>query len=82
MFHESLTATLDLAVLLSEQEAGRPRVSAAATYRSGTPGNESRGTAGRLPGCPPASPERAGSRWRAGTPIFMVSRQQFIKHPG
>jgi len=67
MFHESLTATLDLAVLLSEQEAGRPRVSAAATYRSGTPGNESRGTAGRLPG---------------DTPIFMVSRQQFIKHPG
>ncbi|MEJ2235248.1 MAG: hypothetical protein P8X67_15110, partial [Syntrophobacterales bacterium] len=35
-----------------------------------------------LPGGPPASPERAGSRWRAGTSISMVSRQQFIKHPG
>jgi hypothetical protein len=30
-------------------------------------GNQSRVTAGRLPG---------------GTPIFMVSRQQFMKHPG
>ncbi|MGB6378804.1 MAG: hypothetical protein WBG24_19005, partial [Syntrophobacteria bacterium] len=38
-----------------------------ATYRSGTPRNQSRGTAGRLPG---------------GTPIFVVSRQQFIKYPG
>ena len=36
----------------------------------------------RLPGGPPASPERAGSRWRAVTPIFVVSRQQFMKHPG
>jgi hypothetical protein len=34
----------------------------------------------RLPGGPPASPER--SRWRAGTPIFTVSRHQFMKHPG
>ncbi|MBW2580112.1 MAG: hypothetical protein JRD00_04035 [Deltaproteobacteria bacterium] len=30
-------------------------------------GNQSRGTAGRLPG---------------GTPIFVVSRQQFMKCPG
>ncbi|MFA9613221.1 MAG: hypothetical protein ACERK9_04680, partial [Deltaproteobacteria bacterium] len=36
----------------------------------------------RRPGGPPASPERAGSRWRAGTPIFVVSRQQFMKYPG
>jgi hypothetical protein len=28
--------------------------------------------AGRLPGGPPASPERAGSRWRAGTPILFA----------
>jgi hypothetical protein len=34
----------------------------------------------RLPGGPPASPER--SRWRAGTPICVVSRQQFMKYPG
>ena len=60
----------------------RPRVSTPATYRSGTPRNQSRGTAGRLPGGPPASPERAGSRWRAGTPIFVVSRQEFVKYPG
>jgi hypothetical protein len=25
-----------------------------------------------LPGGPPASPERAGSRWRAGTPIYFA----------
>ncbi|MEJ2235855.1 MAG: hypothetical protein P8X67_18255 [Syntrophobacterales bacterium] len=37
-----------------------------ATYRSGTPRNQSRGTAGRLPD---------------GTTIFAVSRQQFMKHP-
>jgi len=36
----------------------------------------------RLPGGPPASPERAGSRWRAGTAIFVVSRQQFMQYPG
>jgi len=34
----------------------------------------------RQSGGPPASPER--SRWRAGTPIFAVSSQQFMKHPG
>ncbi|MGB6927914.1 MAG: hypothetical protein WBH05_01735, partial [Syntrophobacteria bacterium] len=38
-----------------------------ATYRSGTPRNQSRGPAGRLPG---------------GTPIFMVWRQQFMKYSG
>ena len=37
MFHESLAATEDMAVLLSELEAGRPRVSHPATYHSGTP---------------------------------------------
>ena len=89
-----VTATEDMAVLLSElqalpsgfllvehtarrgrspprdgvePEAGRPRVSHPATYRSGTPRVQSRGTAGRLPGC---------------TPIFTIWRQQFIKHPG
>ena len=30
----------------------------------------------RRPGGPPASPERAGSRWRAGTLIITVSQQQ------
>jgi len=30
----------------------------------------------RRPGGPPASPERAGSRWRAGTLILTVSQQQ------
>jgi hypothetical protein len=48
-----------------------------ATYRLGTETNTL-----RLPGGPPASPERAGSRWRAGTPICVVSRQQFMKYPG
>jgi hypothetical protein len=47
--------------------SGRPQVSGPATYHSGTPRIQSRGTAGRLPG---------------GTPIFTVSRQQFMKHPG
>jgi hypothetical protein len=36
----------------------------------------------RRPGGPPASPERAGSRWRAGPPIFVVSRQRFMKYTG
>ncbi|MEE9526356.1 MAG: hypothetical protein V3W07_01710 [Syntrophobacteria bacterium] len=36
----------------------------------------------RLPGGPPASPERAGSRWRAGKPFSAVSRHHFVKHPG
>ena len=36
----------------------------------------------RLPGGPPASPKRAGSRWRAGTPFSTVSRHQFAKYPG
>ena len=35
-----------------------------------------------LPGGPPASPEREGSQWRAGTTIFVVSRHQFMKYPG
>jgi len=35
---------------------GRPRASDPATYRSGAPRNQSRVTAGRLPGGPPASP--------------------------
>jgi hypothetical protein len=47
--------------------AGRPQMSHLATYRSGTPQLQSRGTAGRLPG---------------GKPIFTVSRLQFMKHPG
>ncbi|MEE9526338.1 MAG: hypothetical protein V3W07_01620 [Syntrophobacteria bacterium] len=46
--------------------SGRPRGSNPATYRLGTPGIQSRGTAGRLPGC---------------TPISMVSPQQFMKYP-
>ena len=45
-----VTATVDMAVLLSEPEACRPRVSAPATYRSGTPRVQSRDTAGRLHG--------------------------------
>ncbi|MEE8316262.1 MAG: hypothetical protein V3W07_05035 [Syntrophobacteria bacterium] len=49
---------------LYEPEAWRPRVSAPATYRSGTSRTN---PAGRLPG---------------GTPIFVVSRQQFMKYPG
>ncbi len=33
--------------------------------------------------CQVARPPRlSGSRWRAGTPIFVVSRQQFTKYPG
>ncbi|MGB7064835.1 MAG: hypothetical protein WBF55_06765 [Syntrophobacteria bacterium] len=52
---------------LYELEARRPRMSVPATYRSGTPRNQSRGAAGRLPG---------------GTPIFAVSRRQFMKYPG
>ncbi|MGB6375890.1 MAG: hypothetical protein WBG24_04115, partial [Syntrophobacteria bacterium] len=38
---------------LYEPEAWRPRVSDPATYRSGTPRHQSRGTAGRLPGGTP-----------------------------
>ena len=34
-----------------------------------------------LPGGPATSPERAGSQWRAGTAIFAVSRQKFMKYP-
>jgi len=45
-----VTATTDMAVLLSEPEAWRPRVSVPATYHAGTPRKQSRGTAGRLPG--------------------------------
>ena len=65
--HELATTTTDMAVLLSEQEAARPRVLAPATYHSGMSGVQSRGTAGRLPG---------------GPPIFAVSSHQFVKHPG
>jgi len=47
----------------------------------------------RLPGGTPASPCPSaigfayrrlpgGLAWRAGTPIFVVSRQQFTKYPG
>ncbi|MGB6380514.1 MAG: hypothetical protein WBG51_05005 [Syntrophobacteria bacterium] len=51
----------------SPGQAGQAGQAPPATYRSGTPRNQSRGTAGRLPG---------------GTPIFVVSRQQFMKYPG
>ena len=67
MFHALPAATADMAVLLCEPEAGRPRVLYPATYRSGNPRVQSRGTAEWLP---------------VGAPIFTVSRQQFMKHPG
>jgi hypothetical protein len=47
--------------------SGRPRVLPPARYLSGTVRVQSRGTAGRLP---------------YGTPIFTVSRQQFMEPPG
>ncbi len=49
----------------------RPRVSAPATYRSGKETNPAVSRDG-CPGGPPASPERAGSRWRAGMPILFA----------
>ncbi|MEJ2363747.1 MAG: hypothetical protein P8075_15370 [Deltaproteobacteria bacterium] len=67
IFHESPAATADLAVLPGVLGCSfdKLRTSSPATYRSGTPRVQSRGTAGRLPG---------------GTPILTVSRQQFMKH--
>jgi hypothetical protein len=50
---------------LYEPEAGRPRVSGPATYRSGTETN-------------PAVPRDGGQV----APIFVVSRQRFMKYPG
>ena len=73
MFHESLAATEDMGVLPGVLGCRTLRRTALVRLGSNTL---------RLPGGPPASPERAGSRWRAGTPIFTVSRQQFMKHPG
>jgi hypothetical protein len=58
MFHESLAATVDMAVL--------PGVLGCRTLRR-------------------TVQVRLGSnalRLRGGTPIFTVSRQQFMKHPG
>ena len=42
-----------------------------ATYHSGTETNPAV-PRDELPGGPPTSPERAGSRWRAGTPILFA----------
>ncbi len=58
MFHESLAATLDMAVLPGV--LGCRLLRRTVQVRLGT-------NTLRLPG---------------GTPIFMVSRHQFIKHPG
>jgi len=58
MFHESLAATTDMAVLPGV--LGCRPLRRTVQVRLGT-------TTLRLPG---------------GTPIFVVSRQQFIKHPG
>jgi hypothetical protein len=71
---------------LSEPEAGRPRVFLRQAQDKLTLRRTVQVRLGsntlRLRGGTPASPERAGSRWRAGTSIFTVSRQQFMKHPG
>ncbi|MGB6378362.1 MAG: hypothetical protein WBG24_16745, partial [Syntrophobacteria bacterium] len=68
------------------------RVSDPATYRSGTPRHQSRGTAGRLPGGTPilfalaplrSVPHRTASGiFDKRVPSFVVSRQQFMKYPG
>jgi hypothetical protein len=58
MFHESLTATLDMAVLLGVLGCGLLRRTARVRLGTNT------------------------LRSPSGTPIFMVSRHQFMKHPG
>jgi len=51
-----------------ECPSGRPRESYPATYCASAPGFQLL----QVPGGPPASPERAGSRCRAGTPILFA----------
>jgi hypothetical protein len=67
IFHESLAATTDMAVLPGVLGCRTLRRTVKVRLRSNTL---------RLPGGPPASPERAG------TTIFVVSRQPFMKYPG
>jgi hypothetical protein len=67
IFHESPAATTDMAVL--------PGVLGCRTLRRTVQvrlGSNPAVPRGELPGGPSASPERAGSRWRAGTPIFFA----------
>jgi hypothetical protein len=69
MFHESPAATADMTVLPGVLWCRTLRRTVQVRLESNTL---------RLPSGPPASP----CSLRAGTPIFTVSRQQFMKYPG
>jgi len=84
IFDESLAATLDMGALLSELEALRAGSQASSGVGScdvpfryaSEPIPRYRGTVTRWPA------RLALLAWRAGTPIFKASREQFMKHPG
>jgi hypothetical protein len=72
--HDSLAATAEMAFL--------PGVLGCRPLRRTVQGRFGTNPAVRLPGGPPASSERVGSRWRVGTLILALSRPQFMKYPG
>jgi hypothetical protein len=67
---------------LYEPEAWRPRVSAPATYRSGTETNPAVPRDGCQVAHPSSSRSLRSAQSRKRVPSFVVLRQQFMKYPG